>query len=123
MTRIAVCGTVDDPMFVFRSLDEVNKVYGPVTCVIHCNNPAALMWQQQASRRQLVRHMPIDGGVPAKRRDALFAAKPEYLVVFQTPGPGGRDENVKKLVYKAEREGLEILTFETPIATRAKRAA
>ena len=93
MTRILVCGAsiFDDASFVHNALCEVFKTYGPVTCVIHNNHTQALAWQQWASRKHPVKHLPVtedyrrDGVAAGERcRDRMFEAKPDYVVVFST---------------------------------------
>ena len=124
MTRILVCGVVDDAVFVHNKLHEVNKIYGPVTSVIHGNHAHALSWQQSVSRGfQPVKHLPVtedfkDGLLAGERcRDRMFKGRPEYVIVFQTHGPGCRDKKVEKIVHRALREGLVVLTYETaPVA-------
>lgn len=112
MTRILVCGTIDDTAFVKDKLNEVSRTYGPISCVIHGNHAAALAWQQSMSRTTPVKQLPITGKLPQAARDAMLAAAPAYVIVFQTVGPGGRDPGIQKLVYQALREGLIVLTYE-----------
>lgn len=127
MTRILVCGVVDDPSFVHDKLTEVNKIYGPISCIIHANHAAALAWQQSTSRGlQAVRQCPVTVNMRicdtptrwADHSDRLLAAKPDYVVVFQTPGP--RDAKIEKVVYRALRAGLIVLTYETEQLCRTR---
>lgn len=121
MTRILVCGTIDDTTFVNAKLNEVNRTYGPVSCVIHGNHSAALAWQQSMSRgTHPVKQRPITGKLAQSARDAMLAAKPAYVIVFQTAGPGGRDPGIQKLVYQALREGLIVLTYEPEPVCRTR---
>jgi hypothetical protein len=140
MTRILVCGTVDDSEFVRTTLDEVDKDYGPITCVIHMDNPQALAWQQEASRTRVVKHMVIlpdwkrDGRAATDRcRDRLFDAQPDYVVVFEMPArretaeerKQRMDPTRKKGMYelinlRAASNGVEVLTYVYAPVPRAK---
>ena len=151
MTRILVCGSadIDDPTFVHNTLCDVNKTYGPVTCVIHANHPQALAWQQWVSPRQpATRHLPIvedfarDGVASGARWiDRLFAAKPDYVVIFavrdaaaeerefreetraRLEGTMARTPRVKKIWLRAEREDVPVLMFEARCQQRGRPAA
>ena len=135
MTRILVCGLADED-FVHRSLDEVNEVYGPVTCVIHNNHPQALAWQQDVSQVQVTRHLPVvedwrgDGVLASSRcRDRMFAARPDYLIVFRTVDKAGNDElfsdkgkeKTKLIVYRAQADDIEVVTFTTTAKQKRRR--
>lgn len=133
MTRILVCGMGEDD-FVNRSLDEVNRVYGPVSCVIHNNHPQALAWQQEVSEVQVTRHLPLsedwrrDGHLAGSRcRDRMFDAKPNYLVVFATTLSAeerkakvtDEDRRTQYMIHRAQADGIQVLTFTDVV--RAKR--
>jgi hypothetical protein len=135
MTRILVCGLADED-FVHKSLDEINLVYGPVSCVIHNNHTQALAWQQDVSEIQVTRHLPVvedwrkDGVLaPTRCRDRMFAAKPDYLVVFRTVDKDGNDElfsdkgteKTKLTVYRAQKDGIEVLTFTDVVRVKRRR--
>src|SRR5208282_1014706 len=92
MTRILVCGAsiFDDANFVHNALCEVDRIYGPISCVIHNNHTQALNWQQWVSRKRTVYHLPVtedwrsDGVLAGERcRDRMFEAKPQFVVVFE----------------------------------------
>ena len=122
MTRILVIGSpdLDEPSRVHNTLCELNRTIGPISCVIHQNHPEALAWQQWVARKQVTKHLPVledwrDGVVaPDRCRDRLFAAKPDYVVVFNAVG---RDRQGNPRVYlianKARRAGIPVLVFES----------
>jgi hypothetical protein len=123
MTRVLVTGVVlDDQSLVHNTLCEINRTYGPISCVIHQNHSQALTWQQWASRHQQTKHLPITedwahDGVVAPRRaiERMFAAKPDYVVVFETVDP--KDTSIRPrtqaIIYRAQREGIEVLTYQS----------
>ena len=119
MTRILVCGA-GDYGFVHRALNEVNRIYGPVSCVIHSNHLQALAWQQAVSVVQITKHMPIienpkDGPLAGSRcRDRLFAqGRPNYVIVFEAADKRetGRDEKVQKIIYRAQSVGIPVVFY------------
>jgi hypothetical protein len=123
MTRILVCGVADeDPIFVHNKLCEVNRIYGPVTCVIHNNHVQALAWQQWVSRRQpQTRHLPVnedcvhDGVAAGERcRNRMFAARPDYVVMFRAndSDDGGVAKKTSHIVSRAERAGIPVLVYD-----------
>ena len=122
MTRILVIGKPDDdPIFVHNTLCEVNRIYGPVTCVIHGNHPEALAWQQWVSCRQpQTRHLPIvedprDGIRSGEKcRDRLFAAKPDYVVVIRPTDATDRRQDATKtrlILNRADLDDIPILVY------------
>ena len=122
MTRILVIGKPDDdPTFVHNTLCEINRIYGPVTCVIHGNHPEALAWQQWVSCRQpQTKHLPIVAdprhGVKAgeKCRDRLFDAKPDYVVVIRATDATDRRQDTKHIrlvLNRADRDDIPILVY------------
>jgi hypothetical protein len=121
MTRVIVHGgDVDDPAYVHNVLQHVNKVYGPITCVIHSNNVKALAWQQWVARRQVTRHLPIvanwsDGtAVWSRLYTRLFdQGRPDYLVLIQPPVLSAEEiGRIRELTYRADRRGVPVLKFE-----------
>ena len=122
MTRILVIGKPDDdPCFVHNTLCEVNRIYGPVTCVIHSNHPEALAWQQWVSRRQpKTKHLPIVEDLRwgllsgQKCRDQLFAAKPDYVVVIRPDDGFDRhngDKKIRLILNRADRDDIPVLVY------------
>lgn len=142
MTRVLVCGAtiMEDTSFVFNSLCEANRIYGPFTCVIHSNHPQALAWQQWAMRKQDVKHRPVvewaaDGTLAGSRcRDRMFEAKPDYVVIFEItpskndvdpkPQPGDKRAKVEYILHRAQSDGLPVIryTFD-PVEEKLKKAA
>lgn len=121
MTRILVCGAGDQG-FVHRSLNEVNTIYGPVTCVIHANHVQALAWQQAVSQVQITRHLPIleNPKIEEKllrgsdHRDRLFEqGRPNYVVVFESADKReqGRDAKTQYIIYRAQSVGMPVLVY------------
>jgi hypothetical protein len=91
MARVLVCGAsiFDDPEFVHKSLCEVDRDYGPITCIIHNHHSQAQAWQQWAAQRRPVRYVLVtedyarDGVMAGERcRDRMFAARPDLVVAF-----------------------------------------
>ena len=122
MTRVLVCGPAvfDDPLFVHSSLNEVNSIYGPVSCIIHNNHLSAMLWQQWVARRQDTRHLPIvldprDGTAKHTRcRDRMFEqGRPEFVVVFEQVDKEepGRDELSRHVIHRALDRGLPLATY------------
>ena len=122
MTRVLVCGPAvfDDPLFVHNSLNEVNSIYGPISCVIHNNHLSAMLWQQWVARRQETRHCPIvldmrDGVAKHDRcRDRMFdQGRPDFVVVFEQANKleMGRDEMSRHIVHRALGLSLPLATY------------
>lgn len=137
MTRILVCGasyTDDDEEFVATSLSEINRTYGPITCVIHNNHTQALAWQQKMARKHPVKHAPFtedwakDGHLAGTRcRDKMIDARPHYVVVFETPSVekdpprkvGDKLSKVEYLAHRAMDLGIPVLFYRPEL--RVKR--
>ena len=118
MTRILVYGTVDDIDFVHEKLDYVNRIYGPITCVIHMHHLQALDWQRKVSRQHPVRHLPIsenwllDGiAAPDRCRDKLFAARPDYVIIFEMPENRGGSKRPPKVDPTRKKSKVELITL------------
>ena len=120
MTRILVVGAGDpeDDKFVHNKLHEVNNLYGPITCVIHANHPQALAWQQAEAKLRRVLHKPIvedrNDGISAQGRwrARLFdEGLPDYVVVFDIIKMRLIRKQVQKIVFMAQRRGIEVLTY------------
>ena len=130
MTRILVCGT-GDYTAVSDTLDQVNRVYGPISCVIHANHPQALAWQQKVALRQRTLHLPIvedrkDGPLAGSRhRDRLFAAKPTLVVIFEPDGTteDDRDKKVTFILHRAQSDGIHVVRVEPRVKERPKKKA
>jgi hypothetical protein len=120
MTRILVVGAGDpeDAQFVHNTLWQVNNTYGPITCVIHANHPQALAWQQAVSKQQRTLHKPIvedrNDGIAAQGRwrARLFdEGRPDYVVVFDIIQMRLLRQQIRKIVFMAQRRGIEVLTY------------
>ena len=129
MTRVLVCGAsiLEDSSFVFNSMCEANRIYGPFTCVIHSNHPQALAWQQWAMKKQDIKHRPVeehmaDGPLAGSRcRDRMFEARPDYVVIFEvTLGkneqpvphqPGDKLSKVEYIMHRAQSDGIPVIRY------------
>jgi hypothetical protein len=135
VTRILVVGAGDpkDTKFICETLDEVNSLYGPVTCLIHANHQQALGWQQAISRSQRTLHKPIvenqlDGIAAGERwRTRLFdEGRPDFVVVFDClDGPKTRipKKKIEKIVFMAQRRSIQVLVYSKAKKAQAKAEA
>lgn len=139
MTRILVCGASyvdDDEDFVANSLAEVNKIYGPISCIIHNNHVQALAWQQKMSRKVPIKHAPFtedwkkDGHLAGSRcRDKMLEARPHYVIVFETPSkeqdpPRKSTDRLSKVEYLAHRAmdlGIPVLFYRPELKIKRNR--
>ena len=133
MTRILVYGTVDDTDYVCRKLDEIDRIYGPITHVIHMNHLQALDWMKGRDIRQVpvLENWPRYGlAAPDRARDALFAARPDYVIMFEMPerretaaerkerlDPTRKKSKVELITLRALSNGLQVITYtyEKPV--------
>ena len=144
MTRVLVYGSTDDYAFVHQTLTDVDKVYGPISCVIHSNHPHALAWQQWVMRRQVTRHLPI---VEDWKRDDVAASdrclnrlfnegRPNYVVAFETPAneadtrgrltaaERSKRSRLERVIFRAKALGIEVLKYTNqPARPQKVRAA
>ncbi len=127
MTRILVVGAGDpeDTTFIPNALDEVNNLYGPISCVIHANHPQAIAWAQAVSKQQRTLHKPIveepnDGfDAGARWRARLFdEGRPDYVVVFDTIQKRFQKQKIERIVFMAQRRDIQVLTY-----SKGKKAA